>query len=82
MEAPEMADQLHRDGYYHPMPSHDMWAFGLLLLDMVGGTRSQEHRQAVAAYRQDNDDCHTLGFAQSLLAGPDYCHQVTHTVQG
>ena len=72
-----MADQLNREGFYNPMPAHDMWAFGLLLLDMVGGTRSQQHRAAEAAFEQDGDESHTLAFAKSLLGEPDYCDQVT-----
>ena len=72
-----MADELARQGYYSPMPSHDMWTFGLLLLDMVGGSRSQQHRDAEDAFAQDGDSSHTLAFAKSLLGGPDYCDQVT-----
>jgi len=48
-EAPEMAEQLHKAGYYHPDPKQDMWAFGLLLFFVFKGKGQlpHEHEKAI-----------------------------------
>ena len=59
-----MAHQLTSEGYYNPLPSHDMWAFGLLLLKLLGGDWPQAHPQAVKQ-----------GFAATLAYSNFMCHQ-------
>ena len=75
IEAPEMAEQLARQGHYSPLPCHDMWAFGLLLLWLLGGERSDAHAKAVL----DGPEA-PLGYVQSLChRGTDtYISQVSH----
>ncbi len=68
IEAPEMAEQLHRAGYYHPDPKHDMWAFGLLLFFIFKGEGQLPHEHA-KAMREGT----TLRFAIKL------CKQKKHT---
>lgn len=58
-----MAEDLERLGYYHPTPAHDMWAFGLVLLDLAGGSRSTAHLTACVT----KDPEKTRAFARSLL---------------
>lgn len=62
-EAPEMAEELERLGYYHPTPAHDMWAFGLLLLELVGGCRPQAHVDACLTMNPER----TRAYSSSLL---------------
>ena len=49
LEALEMAEQYQGSRCYCPHPPGDMWAFSLLLLDMVGGRRPALHEQAFQA---------------------------------
>ena len=41
-----MAEEFEREGKYSPVPSHDMWAFGLLLMRLPGGKRPDAHVKA------------------------------------
>jgi hypothetical protein len=49
IEAPEMAQQLHKAGYYYPDPKQDMWGFGLLLFSVFKGMGQlpREHAKAI-----------------------------------
>ncbi|KAA6420133.1 MAG: hypothetical protein FRX49_09982 [Trebouxia sp. A1-2] len=49
IEAPEMAQQLHKAGYYYPHPKQDMWGFGLLLFSLFNskGQLPHEHQKAM-----------------------------------
>ncbi|DBA99180.1 TPA: hypothetical protein ACH3X3_011801 [Trebouxia sp. C0006] len=42
-----MAQQLHRDGLYNPDYPLDVYALGLLPLEMTGGRRPAGHEEAV-----------------------------------
>ena len=61
IEAPEMADQLQKERQYSPLPSHDIWAFGLLLMRLLGGKRPEAHVQAAMSGQML-----ALAYAQSL----------------
>ena len=41
-EAPEIAKGCLQDGGYQPLPSSDVYAFGLLLLETVGGQQPEQ----------------------------------------
>ena len=45
--APEMARQLLTHLFYHPDPAHDMYAFGLLLMELLGIQRPAAHERAM-----------------------------------
>ena len=47
MEAPEVAQQLHREQLYNPDYPLDMYALGLLLLEMAGGRLPAGHCNAL-----------------------------------
>ncbi len=68
IEAPEMAEQLHKAGYYHPDRKHDIWAFDLLLFFIFKGKGQlpREHQKAI-------QEGTTLLFAIKL------CKQKKHT---
>ena len=57
-EAPEVADSLLRQGWYEPQPWSDIFALGLLVLDVVGGEKPQAHTELYDsdAYRADLRD--------------------------
>ena len=65
-EAPEMAQEIDTLGYYSPLPAHDMWAFGLLLAEMLGIRLRQPHLDAMA------DDTSARAYAKSLLGTSSY----------
>lgn len=80
-EAPEIASELRKTGRYQPKPAHDVWAFGLLLLQLLGGKRPKVHTEAirkVASMIKANLFTHqspeyTLDYASSLCSrGSDY----------
>lgn len=62
IEAPELADQLCKQGWYSPLPSHDMWSFGLLLLLLLAVQRPEAHLNALRGGSPA-----TLSYARSLL---------------
>ena len=66
-EAPEMAKQLHKAGYYYPDPKQDMWAFGLLLFFVFKGKGQlpPEHEKAI-------QDGTSLLFATKLYKSGKY----------
>ena len=72
-----MADELAKQGSYSPLPSHNMWAFGLLLFQLLGGQYSEAHLDAIEAGLDV-----TLAYAQSLSQlGPEaYLSQVCQHV--
>ena len=70
-EAPEVADEFQRLGHYNHRHTHDMWAYGMLLLEIVGIEQTAEHIDAKEASRQ-GDVNSTRAFARSLLNGQDY----------
>lgn len=47
IEAPEMAQQLHREQLYNPDDPQDVYALGLLLLEMAGGRKPAGHEEAL-----------------------------------
>ncbi|DBA88175.1 TPA: hypothetical protein ACH3X2_005165 [Trebouxia sp. C0005] len=67
IEAPEMAQQLHRAEYYYPHPKQDMWAFGLLLFSVFKGKGQLpcEHEKAMWNGK-------TLLFASKLCSKSKY----------
>ena len=70
-----MAEDLERLWYYHPNWAHDMWAFGLVLLDLAGGSRSTAH--LTACITKDPEE--TRAYARSMLClapGLEYYDQV------
>ena len=62
-----MAEELDTLGYYSPQPGHDMWSFGLLMLEMLGISMTQPHVNAMLA-----DATQTRAFARSLLGQACY----------
>ena len=42
-ESPDLAAMLIDRNYYVPLPAFDMWAVGLLILEVVGGQRPDDH---------------------------------------
>ena len=71
IESPELAQEWLTNGCYHPTPGQDVWAFGLLLLRAMGGTRPRDHMMAIAHHT-------TVAYAASLvLASPTYVEQVS-----
>ena len=43
LETPQLAQDLLLDGEYQPLFPSDVWALGLLMLDLAGGKRPAEH---------------------------------------
>ena len=76
LEAPEMAEDFEVQGYYNPVPSHDIWTFGLLLLEMAGGKRPYAHDDAIAEAEAQQDASKTRAFARGQLHGEEYYQQV------
>ena len=62
-----MAEEFDTMGYYSPQPGHDMWSFGLLLLEMLGIGFKQLHVDAMLG-----DATQTRAFARTLLGSPCY----------
>ena len=71
IEAPEMAQQLHREQLYNPDYPMDAYALGLLLLEMAGGRRPAGHeealQQALSCGLLEGPAC-TQQYARSLCA--------------
>ena len=67
IEASEMAQQLHKAGYYYPDAKQDMWVFGLLMFCVFRGKDQlpHEHQKAI---REGN----TLLFASKLCSQRKY----------
>ena len=42
-ESPELAESLLQTGQYIPRSAQDMWSFGLVMLEVLGGQRPLEH---------------------------------------
>lgn len=42
-ESPDLAAMLIDRNFYVPLPDFDMWAVGLLILEVVGGQRPDDH---------------------------------------
>ena len=57
-ESPEIAKGCQQDGGYQPLPSSDVYAFGLLLLETVGGQQPQQQieLQGSTAYLTELQD--------------------------
>lgn len=73
IESPEMAEAWLSNGWYNPSPGQDVWAYGLLLLRIIGGRRPRQHIRAV---RKGT----TTSYAAGLIHAPDtYMQQVSHT---
>ena len=73
IESPELAEAWLTNGCYHPTPAQDVWAFGLLLLRVLGGRLSTEHSTAMR-------DGTSIKFAASLIHAPQpYMQQVGST---
>ena len=53
IESPQLATDITLDGKYQPLFSSDMWAFGLLALELAGGSQPAEHAQLVKEYLQE-----------------------------
>ena len=73
-----MADELLRTKQYTPRPSNDVWAIGLLLLQLLGGDWAEAHYQALSGGFEP-----TLAYAQSLRHLPrdrPYLSQVSNTI--
>lgn len=64
MEAPEAAKAFLDDKKYMPSWKHDMWGFGRLLLELLGG--SVDPSQMVVMFTGGN----TLKYAADLVAAP------------
>ena len=49
-----MADEFLRHGKYQPSPCMDVWAFGQLMLHLLGGSRPKAHLDILTspAYQQ------------------------------
>ncbi len=70
-----MADQLFNLHYYNPDPAQDVYAFGLLLLELAGGERPTEHAQVLAQAGKagpDRGPAITQQYARSLLSRPPH----------
>ncbi len=52
---------------YHPTPPIDMFAFGLMALELAGGSRPDEHYQAMEAGPKA-----TLEYAQAMYTSPPH----------
>ena len=71
-----MAEEVETQGHYSPLPGHDIWAFGLLLLEMLGISLRQPHYDAMKAFDQ-GDMSSTRNFARSLMSQPSYYGMVS-----
>lgn len=49
VESPDLAAMLIKHGRYMPRAAWDLWALGLLALDLVGGERPEDHRDVLLA---------------------------------
>ena len=66
--------QLAETYEYIPTAALDMWAVGLLLLVLLGGSKPQEHEDAIAT----EDESQILAYLRGLAtAAIPYCFQVT-----
>lgn len=64
-----MAEQLLTMFSYFPTAAHDMYAFGLLLLELLGGEQPVEYEEALVA-SQSGDPRATLKYARGLYHLP------------
>ena len=69
IEAPEMAQQLHREQLYNPDYPMDVYALGLLLLEMADGRMPAGHEDAL-------QQAHSAG----LLEGPAFTQQYARSL--
>ena len=54
LESPELATDMLLDGKYQPCCSSDMWAFGLLALELTGGSKPAQHQQLMEEYLEQH----------------------------
>lgn len=65
IESPQLATDMMLDGKYQPLFSSDVWAFGLLALELAGGSKPAEHSRLVKEYLRQRGHHHTTSPAQN-----------------
>lgn len=53
IESPQLANDMLVDGQYQPLFCSDVWAFGLLALELTGGSKPAEHTTLVEEYLEE-----------------------------
>ncbi len=75
IEAPEMAQQLHSEQLYNPDYPMDVYALGLLLLEMADGRRPAGHEDAL-------QQAHSAGLLQGSAFTQQYARSLCARAPG
>lgn len=70
IESPQLVTDILLDGEYQPLYSSDVWAFGLLALDLIGGSMPAQHSKLMEEYLEEvrrREDKPTTSLAQTKL---------------
>ena len=67
-----MADGLLRQGWYEPQPSLDVWALGLLMLDVIGIARPEGHLKLCSGQDYHNEVCKSSNNLDNCPAMREY----------
>lgn len=65
-ESPELAESLLQTGQYVPRSAQDMWSFGLVMLEVLGGQRPLEHNLLLLSDKF-RDEVQTTGRSKTHL---------------
>ena len=68
LESPEAALEFKTRGYYTPCLAGDIWAFGQLLIDLLGARQPEEHEELTGNQDDDGRQKYMLQVAESSVS--------------